>query len=217
MVTVRFINRSAERVILHQAGGSMLKVLEAGKCWNRDPSEGTLGTVVVGGKDQSFPAPRAKPYWIKETEWTWNECPDDSSYAPFKMIVFLDGNKVKLKRRPFWKSPEMQWPVVTFLFKSHKMKMHRERLDKDIASDAAVFYNGIPCRRTVNPLSKYAPYKNWIFDEAMVLRDANPPMKQMIESYEIIELGEDKRPDSELERISKLKAKDEELKELGLV
>jgi hypothetical protein len=88
------------------------------------------------------------------------------------------------------------------------MKVHKERLDKDISSDAAVFYNGIPCRRTVNPFSKYAPYRKWIFDEVMVLRDSNPPKKEMIEAYENAEYGEDRRPGDELAQIEQITATD---------
>jgi len=215
MLKVKFVNKSGEEITLYRQDGSVLKVLEAGKRWNRDPSEGTLGTVVVGGA-QNFPPPRPQPRWIEKVEWVWEECPEDSIYAPFRTITFLDNNVVKLKRRPFWKPPEMNWPVVTFLFKSHKMKMIKERLDKDISSDAAVFYNGIPCRRTVNPLSKYAPYKKWIFDEVMELRDSNPPKKEMIEAYESIERGEEKRSFTELEKIAELRIKDEERKKLSL-
>ena len=111
----------------------------------------------------------------------------------------------------------MKWPIVSFLFKSHNMKAHAERLDRDGFGSAAVFYNGIPVRISVHALSKYAPYKNWVFSEAMVLRDANPPYKQMVEYYEITRHGEGKRPATELEKIAELKVKDEERQNLGLV
>ena len=123
----------------------------------------------------------------------------------------------KIRKRPHWKPLEMKWPIVTFLFKSHRMKMHKERLDSDILSEASVFYNGIPCRLTVYALSKYAVYRKWIFDEVMELRDGNPPYKQIVESFEIVEHGEDKRPATELEKIAELKVKDEERKKLGLL
>ena len=216
-VKVKFVNKSGEEVTLYQQNGSVLRTLEAGKRWNIDPSEGTLGTVVVAGDKQKFPPPRPHPRWIDEVEWTYEECPEDSIYAPFRTIIFLDNNVVKLKRRPKWKEPDMEWPVVTFLFESHKMKMHKEHLDKDVSSDLATFYNGIPVRRTVSPISKYAVYRRWIFDEVMVLKDANPPFKQMVEAYEITQRGEDKRPATELEKIEELKAKDEEHRKLGLV
>lgn len=217
-VKVRFVNESGEKVTLYRQDGSVLKVLEEGKRWNRDPKLGTLSTVSVDeAHGQKFPPPRPGPKWIDKTEWTWNECPDDSIYAPFRTITFLDNNVVKLKRRPFWKAPQMEWPCVLFLFKSHKMKMIRERLDKDISSFPETFYNGIPVRLTVSPISKYAPYRKWIFDEVMELKDANPPYKTMVETYEMTEHGEDERPAAELEKIAELKAKDEERKKLGLV
>jgi len=213
-VKVKFVNKSGEEVTLYQ-GGSILRTLGAGKRWNRDPSEGTLDTVVVG-EGQKFPPPRPRPFWIAETEWLWEECPESEIYAPFRTVTFLDGNQVKLKRRPRWREPEMKWPCVSFLFKSHKMKVLKERLDRDISSEPATFYNGIPCRRTVNPLSKYAPYKRWIFDEVMELRDSNPPKKEMVEAYESTERGEDKRPAAELEKIEQLKKEAEERRKLDL-
>ena len=217
MVKVRFVNQSAEKVVLHQQGGSIIKVLEEGKRWDRDPKEGTLGTVVVAGDHQKFPAPRPQPKFIDKVEWIYEECPEDSIYAPFRTIIFADNNVVKLRKRPHWKAPQMEWPCVLFLFKSHNIKMHKERLDRDGFGSAAVFHNGIPVRLTVHALSKYAPYRKWIFDEAMVLKDANPPYKTMVESYEIVQRGEDKRPATELARIAELKAKDEERRKLGLV
>jgi hypothetical protein len=215
MVSVKFVNKSGEEVTLHHQDGSVLNVLESGKRWNRDPKEGTLSTVAVDScHGQKFPPPRAKPHWIEETEWI-GEVPDDSIYAPYRTITFLDGNEVKLKRRPFWKEPDMAWPVVTFLFNSHRMKVHKERLDHYQAADASVFYNGIPCRLTVDPLSKYAPFKNWIFSEVMELKELDPLTKQVIETYEITQHGEGKRPAGELEKIEKLKAEAEERKKLG--
>ena len=216
MVKAKFVNKSGEEVILYQQNGSILGTLGAGKRWDKDPKEGTLSTVVVAG-EQKFPAPRPRPRWIDEVEWVWEECPEDSIYAPYRSITFLDDNVVKLRQRPHWKPPEMEWPVVTFLFKSHRMKTHKERLDRDGFGSAAVFYNGIPCRLTVNALSKYAPYKKWIFSEVMELRDGNPPYKQMVETYEITQHGEDKRNVIELEKIAELKAEAEERQKLGLV
>jgi len=215
MVKVKFVNKSGEEVTLYQ-GGSILRVLGAGKRWNRDPKEGTLSTVAVDScHGKKFPPPRAKPYWIKETEWI-GEVPDDSIYAPFRTIIFEDGNVVKLRKRPFWKPPEMKWPVVTFLFRSHKMNIHKERLDCHQAADATAFYNGIPVRLTVDPLSKYAGFKKWFFDEVMELKDANPPYKTMVEIYEITQHGEEKRSADELQRIAELKKKDEERRKLGM-
>jgi len=78
------------------------------------------------------------------------------------------------------------------------------------------FYNGIPQRISVHPLSRYAPFKRWIFDEALVLKDGNPPFKNMKEVYEMTERGEQKRTPAELEKIAELKAKDEERRKLGL-
>lgn len=214
-VKVRFVNKSGEEVILYRQNGNILGTLGAGKRWNRDPKEGTLETVVVG-EGQNFPPPRARPRWIEKTEWMWEECPEDSIYAPYRTIIFEDGNVVKLKKRPFWKLPEMKWPVVTFLFNSHRMKMHKERLDHYQAADAIVFHNGIPVRLTVDPLSKYAAYRKWIFSEVMELKDANPPYKTMVEYYEITQHGEEKRSADELQRIAELKKKDEERRKLGM-
>ena len=216
MVKVKFVNKSGERVTLYQRG-SILRVLEAGQRWNRDPSEGTLGTTVVMDEHMKFPPPRPRPHWIDKTEWVWEECPEDSIYAPFRTVVFLDGNEVKLKRRPKWKPPELKWPVVTFLFKSHKMKAHTERLDCDPWSRASSFYNGIPVRISVHPLSKYAGFKNWFFDEEVVMTDGNPPYQLMVKNYKVTEHGEDKRPATELEKIEELRAKDEERRKLGLI
>ena len=122
----------------------------------------------------------------------------------------------KIRKRPRWKPPEMEWPIVSFLFKSHKMKAHAERLDRDGFGSAAVFHNGIPVRITVSPLSRYAPFKKWIFDEELVMKDSNPPFKIMVKAYESTEYGADKRPVDELQRIAELRAKDEERKKLGL-
>lgn len=217
MVKVKFVNKSGDRVTLYEGRG-LLKIMEPGKRWNRDPSEGTLRTVHVDETHgQKFPPPRPKPYWIDKTEWLWEECPDNSIYAPFRTVIFEDGNVVKLKRRPFWRFPKMAWPVVTFLFHSHKIKMHKEHLDKDVSSMPATFYNGLPVRRTVNPLSKYASWKNWIFSEVMELKDANPPYKTMVESFEMTEHGEGKRPATELEKIEQLKKEAEERRKLALI
>ena len=216
MVKVKFVNKSGERVFLYQRG-SILRVLEAGQRWNRDPSEGTLSTTVVMDEHMKLPLPRPQPYWIDKTEWIWEECPEDSIYAPFRTIVFEDDNIVKLKRRPRWKAPEMKWPTVEFLFKSHKMKVLKERLDKDISSFPTTFYNGIPQRISVHPLSRYAPFKRWIFDEAPAQKDKNPFGGGMEKTYETTERGEDKRPAAELEKIEQLKKEAEERKKLGLL
>lgn len=217
MVKVKFVNKSGEVVTIYRSDASALGVIGAAKCWNRDPKEGTLSTVHVDAvHGQNFLPPRPKPYWIDKTEWVWEECPEDSIYAPFQTVIFEDGNVVKLERRPRWKAPEMAWPVVEFLLRSHKMKKHAERLDHHRVSDAVVFHNGFPFRVTVSPLSKYAPYRKWIFEEVMELKDANPPRNQMAEYFEIIQRGEDKRPASELEKIEQLKAEAEERKKLAM-
>jgi len=215
MVKVKFVNKSGERVTLYQ-GGSILRVLEPGQRWNRDPSEGTLRTTAVMDENMKFPVLRQRPYWIEKTEWIWEECPKGEIYAPYRTITFLDGNQVKLKKRPKWKEPQMRWPVVTFLFLSHKMKLIKLHLDRGFSSEPTTFYNGLPHRMSVDPLSKYAPYKNWIFDEAPVQKDKNPFGGAMVEEFEMIERGEDKRSATELEKIAELKAKDEERQKLGL-
>ena len=213
-VTVHFINKSGERVRLYESGG-ILKILEPGKRFNRDPAEGTLRTTVVMDTQMKFPPPGAKPYWIDKVEWLWEECPESSMYAPYRTIVFLDGNEVKLKKRPGWKPPELKWPVVTFLFKSRKMKILRERLDRE-AGEARVFHNGIPIRITVHPLSRYAPFKNWIFEEVLAQKDKNPYGGALMQEFEMIGRGEGKRSATELEKIAELKVKDEERRKLGL-
>ena len=214
MLNVKFVNKSGERVMLYEGSG-LLKILEPGKRWDKDPSEGVLDTVVVMDERMKFPPSGVRPKWIAQTEWTWNECPEHSIFAPFRTIVFLDGNQVKLKKRPKWKEPQMRWPVVTFLFLSHKMKLIKLHLDRGFSSEPTTFYNGLPHRMSVDPLSKYAPYKNWIFDEAPVQKDKNPFGGAMVEEFEMIERGEDKRSATELEKIAELKKKDEERRKAG--
>jgi len=201
MVPVRFVNKSGERVILYQEDGSILKILENGKCWDRDPASGTLRTKVIS-QHEIPPPSQTEPYWIDKVEWLYEKCPDRSPYAPYKTIIFLDGNKVKLKRRLFWKNPELAWPVVKFLFKSQKMKLIRERLDRDSSVLASIFLNGIPVRKSVNPLSKYAEFKNWIFSEQPI-QDSNP--SKQIKCSSIVQYGENERPPNELARIDELK------------
>ena len=205
MVSVKFINKSGDRIILYQEDGSILKILENGRCWDRDPAGGTLRTTVLH-QHETPPPPQPQPRWIDKTEWIYEECPDGSPYAPFKTITFLDRNEVRLKRRLFWKLPEMKWPCVTFLFRSDKMKMIKERLDRDPSSEATIFYNGIPSRKTVDPLSKYASYKRWFFSEERI---QNPSYKQ-IETCELIQYGTNIRSINELEKIAELRIKNEE-------
>lgn len=205
MVEVKFVNRSAERVLIYQEDGSVLKILESGGCWDRNPNEGTLRTSVIS-QHETPPPPQPKPVWISKTEWLWENCPITAPYAPFKTITFLDGNEVQLKKRLFWKFPEMKWPCVTFLFRSDKMKMIKERLDRDPSSEATIFYNGIPSRKSVNPLSKYASYKRWFFSEERI---QNPSYKQ-IETCELIQYGTNIRSINELEKIAELRIKNEE-------
>jgi hypothetical protein len=49
-----------------------------------------------------------------------------------------------------------------------------------------------------------------------VQKDKNPFGGAMVEEFEMIERGEDKRSATELEKIAELKAKDEERQKLGL-
>ncbi|MCK4819846.1 hypothetical protein KA005_29040 [bacterium] len=210
---VKFVNKSGGRITLYEGSG-ILKILEPGKRWNRPPEEGTLDTRVVMDTDMKFPPPREKPYWIDKVEWVWDECPEGSIYAPYRTITFLDGNQVKLKRRPRWTAPEMDWPCVEFLFKSHTMKMQTMHLG--LSTMATTLYNGIPMRITVDPLSKYAEWKKWIFDEELILKDVDPPFKNMKEVYEATEHGEDKRGTAELEKIAELVKKNEERIKLGM-
>lgn len=211
MVPVRFINKSGERVILYQKDGSILKFLENGKRFDRDPNEGTLRTSVISQHEKP-PPPQAQPRWIDEIEWT-TEVSENSVYAPFKTIIFEDGNKVRLKKRYFWTYPKMDWPVVVFTFKSPKMKMIRERLDGDSSVLASIFLNGIPVRKSVSPSSKYSEYRNWYFVEQPVKKTAP---KQM-ECTEIIQYGEGIRNGTELNKLAKLKAEEEEREKIKLV
>ncbi len=214
MVKVKFVNKSGERVTLYQGGG-ILRILEPGNRWNRDPSEGTLRTTVVMDENMKFPPPRPGPRWIKETEWVWEECPEDSIYAGYRTITFMPDNEVKLKRRPGWIESEMEWPCVLFLFKSRKLKIYQLHLDRGVSSFPATFYNGIPVRISVHPLSKYAPFKKWIFDEAPAQKDKNPFGGGMEKTFETTEHGENKRPAAELEKIEQLRKEDEERRKAG--
>lgn len=211
MVEVKFINKSGERVFLYQLDGSVWQILESGKCWDRNPLEGTLRTSIVS-QHEAPPPPQASPKWVDKTEWTTN-VPDESIYARYKTITFLDGNVVKLKKRLFWKFPEMDWPVVEFLFTSNKIKMIRERLDRDSSVLASLFLNGIPVRKTVSPLSRYAQYKRWFFQEQPV-KNASP---KQVTCDEIVQYGEGIRDENELDRIEELKAEEEERQKLKLV
>lgn len=185
-----------------------LKILEAGKCWDRDPAEGTLRTGIIS-QHESPPPPQPDPVWIDEVEWIYENCPDSSVYAAFKKITFMDGNRVRLKKRLFSKVQELRWPVVTFLFKSPKMKLIRERLDRDSSVLASIFLNGIPVRKSVDVLSKYAKFRRWYFSDEE--RKGSTPSKQ-ISCSEIVQYGESIRTRTELKKIDDLKAKDEERK-----
>ena len=215
MVKVKFVNKSGERIFLYQSG-SILRILEAGKHWDRDPASGSLRTLIIPQHGAPVP-PQSPPKWIDEVEWIYEECPEDSIYAPFRTIVFEDNNVVKLKRRPRWKEPEIKWPAVTFLFKSRKLQIYKLHLDRGMSSIPATFYNGIPQRISVHPLSRYAPFKRWIFDEAPAQKDKNPFGGGMEKTYETTERGEDKRPAAELEKIEQLKKEAEERRKLALI
>lgn len=197
MVPVRFVNKSGERIILYQEDGSVLKILENGRCWDRPPSEGTLRTSVIS-QHEAPPPPQPDPVWIDETEWK-TEVFETSVYAPFKTITFLDGNEVRLKKRLFWKLPEMDWPVVQFIFRSTRMKLLKERLEGEIGGETSIFLNGIPVRKTVDVTSKYAEWKRW------VISDDN-------EDKELRQSGESYRSSSELARITDFRLKEEERK-----
>jgi hypothetical protein len=212
MVDVKFVNRSAERVLIYQEDGSVLKILESGRCWDRNPNEGTLRTSVIS-QHETPPPPQPKPVWISKTEWLWKGCPDNSVYAPFKTITFLDGNKVQLKKRLFWKFQELDFPVTVFLFTSKKMKMIRERLDRDSSVLASIFLNGIPVRKSVSCSSKYSKYRYWYFVEQPV-KKTSP--KQM-EATEIIQYGERIRNSTELKKLERMRLEEEEREKFKLV
>jgi len=208
---VKFVNKSGERVSLYREDGSIFKIIE-NIGWDRDPKFGSLRTGVIS-QHENPPPPQADPMWINEVEWVWEDCPDSHPYAPYKTIIFLAGNRFKLKRRLFWKLPEMNWPVVSFLFESNKMKFIRERLERDFSSVASFLQNGIPIRKTVSSLSKYAEYRKWVFLEQPI---KNPSPKQ-IGGTEIIQFGESLRSKNELDQIAELRAKEEERKKAKFV
>ena len=85
----------------------------------------------------------------------------------------------------------MSWPVVSFLFTSPKMKLQKIFLDKSLGGSAVSFYNGIPMRVTVNPLSKYAQWNKWNLNDER-------------------EWGEKRRGRSELHKISDIRVEEEE-------
>lgn len=211
MVEVKFVNKSAEQIQLYNEDGSILKVLENAKCWNRDPKGGTLRTTIIH-ETESPPPPQEDPKWIDRVVWE-TEVADSSPYANFKTITFLDGNKIHLKKRFFWKFMELDFPVTTFLFKSNKLKIFRERLDRDLSVLASIFLNGIPVRKTVAASSKYSEYRNWYFLERLVPKDSP---KQM-ESTEIIEWGEGIRNSTELKKLAKMRWEEREREKIKLV
>jgi len=141
-----------------------------------------------------------------EVEWLYESCSELSPYAPYKKIIFMDGNVVRLKKRLFWKLPELPFPYVTFLFKSGKMKLIRERLDYDSSVLASVFLNGIPVRKTVQLKSKYARFKRWNFIDRP-MQNAIP--SKQIRSTELIQFGEDERSPKEVFRIDELRVEEE--------
>lgn len=189
MQTVWFTNKSGDRIILYEGNG-LLKVLEPAQRWDRDPDEGTIRTVVLH-ENQTPPAIIPAPKWIKETNWIYENCPEESIYAPFTKVIFLPENGIELMKRSFWRPPTMDWPVVSFLFKSPKMKLQKIFLDKSLGGSAVSFYNGIPMRVTVNPLSKYAEWNRWNFTDEK-------------------EWGEKKRGGSELHKLSDIRVAEEE-------
>lgn len=201
---VKFCNKSGERISLYREDGSIFKIIE-NVGWDRPPSEGTLRTGIISQHERPV-ADQAEPLFIDRVEWVWEDCPDTHPYAPFKKITFLNGNKVLLKRRHFWKLPEMDFPVVSFLFESDKMKFIRDRLEFDFLSEASIFLNGIPVQRSVSPLSKYAQYRNWYFCE-QPMKQVNP---KQIGNREIVQFGERLRGRKELEQIEVLKTEAEE-------
>jgi hypothetical protein len=203
-LAVHFINKTGARVRIYQPGG-ILHILEPALRWDKVDN---LNTVVVMDDKMKFPPRQPDPKWIKQTEWVWEEADVYSIYAPFRTVIFLPGNKVKLRRRPHWQEPEMAWPVVTFLFKSQSMELQTMQLG--LSTMAVSLPNKIPMRISVDPLSKNAPYENYFFDEQLVLKDADPPFKNMKEVYESTEYGGRKRPADELQKIAELKEKDEE-------
>lgn len=189
MQTVWFVNRSGERVTLYKGNG-LLKNLEPAQRWDRDPDEGTMRTVVLHEK-QTPPALVPEPKWIKETEWIYETCPEESIFAPFTKVIFLPENKVELMKRSFWRAPKLDWPVVSFLFKSPKMKIFKIFLDGSLGGTAISFYNGIPMRITVNPLSKYAEWNRWNIEDER-------------------EWGAGRRGESELHKIADIRFESEE-------
>ena len=211
MVKVKFINKTGVRVRIYQPGG-ILHILEPALRWDKVDN---LNTVVVMDTKMKFPRPQIAPKWIKQTEWLWEDVDLYSIYAPFRTVTFLPGNEVKLRKRPHWEPPKMAWPVVTFEFRSHSMEIQTMQ-HLALSTMAVNLPNKIPMRISVDPLSKYAPFENYFFDEKLVLKDVNPPFKTMKKVYESTEYGQKKRPTDELAKIAELKSKEEEREKLGL-
>lgn len=208
---VKFCNTSGERISLYREDGSIFKIIE-NVGWNRDPAGGTLRTGIISQHENPVPD-QEEAYWIDEVDFVWNDCPNTHPYAPFKKITFLKGNQIKLTRRNFWRLPEMDWPVVTFLFESPKIKFMKDRLEPTFSSEPIIFLVHIPTRVSVDPLSKYAKYRNWFFCEQ--------PMKKVspkqIGTTEIVQFGERLRGRKELEKIEELRAEAEEREKAKLV
>lgn len=208
---VKFCNKSEERVSLYREDGSIFKIIE-NVGWDRDPNSGTLRTGIISQHENPVPD-QEEAYWIDEVDFVWNDCPDSHPYAPYKKITFISGNRVVLKRRHFWKLPEMDFPVVSFLFESDRLKLMKDRLEGDFAVEATIFLNGIPVRKTVSANSKYAQYRNWFFCE-QPMKQANP---KQIGNREIIQFGERLRGRKELDQLKLLKAEAGERAKFKLV
>lgn len=204
---VKFVNCSRESLLIHPINGRTFAIkLLPGKTLKRDPKVGTIEAMPMAGMPKEVHRPELQ--WIeKPTEITWEDCPADCDFAPFKSVSFFDGNVVKVKRRRFWKPPELKFPTVEFYFENKQYRTHTFQLDT-----MTTLYSGIPGRRVVPPCSKYAPFKKWIFDEVEnTSRIFDPITNKPMSTFSIGSgHGEDKRTGEELEKVEHITALDKQ-------
>jgi len=204
-VKVKFVNFSRESILIKPIPGRNFEIkLVAGKTFARDPKIGTIEAIPMGGMPGAVHRPEVK--WImKPSDITWEDCPEDCDFAPFRTVSFHDDNIVKLRKRPFWKLPELGWPVVEFYFESKQYRTHGFQLD-----NPTTIFNMIPARRVVPPCSKYAPFRKWIFDEvATSARLVDPLTNRAMTSFQIGSgHGEDRRTGNDLAKIEEITERD---------
>ncbi len=204
---VKFVNYSREALLIHPIPERTFAIkLLPGKTLKRDAKIGTIEAMPSRGMPKEVHRPELQ--WIKKpTEITWEDCPDDCDFAPFKTVSFYDGNIVKTRKRRFWKPPELKFPTVEFYFNSKQYRTHMFQLDT-----MTTLYSGIPGRRVVPLCSKYAPWKKWIFEEtATSARLVDPFTGKGLSRYEIGSgHGENPRTGEELEKVQEITARDKQ-------